>query len=95
MCLRGSGCSHEQVDEQCSKSLYDLPPAAPREWGGVKPLRGRSLPGAKLLKKFDQNFCLGRIKSAHPLPAAKQLIASPCVRGLESKALTRCLPRSG
>ena len=25
------------------------PPAAPHAWGGGKPLRGRSLPGAKLL----------------------------------------------
>ncbi len=33
-----------------------LPTAAPRTWGGGKPLRGRSLPGAKLLKKFNQNF---------------------------------------
>ncbi|MCK4761775.1 MAG: hypothetical protein KAW12_06205 [Candidatus Aminicenantes bacterium] len=48
-------------------STYDeitLPPAA--------------LPGAKLLKKFDQNFLLVRIKSAHTLPpAAKRLIAPP------------------
>ena len=42
---------------------------APRAWGGVKPLRGRSLPGAKLLKKFEQNFLLFRIKSAPPLCA--------------------------
>ncbi len=51
-----------------------MPPAAPRAWDGVKPLRGRSLPEAKLLliSVLTKGATL-----AITTPAAKQLIGSP------------------
>ncbi len=36
-------------------------------------LPSATLPGAKLLKKFDQNFCLFRSENQKRRPAAKRL----------------------
>ncbi|MCK4762839.1 MAG: hypothetical protein KAW12_11645, partial [Candidatus Aminicenantes bacterium] len=52
-----------------------------------------ALPGAKFLKKFEQNLLLFRIKSAHTLPlAAEPLIAPPRMWGLELKAIPSLYP---